>query len=698
MDRLMQRTSLALLAALATLATATTANALTPADPACRAAIQKNTTKLGQVAMRSIDVCLRHEMTAPTGANCNDLNDPVIAALGKVAAFEAKLHSVVASKCDPSTHALSLAEFVPGPCPSPATNATVSSFADVSDCEADIVKGMVEMVRRYILNPDTAAIAAHPKAYNLRKCGRAIATTATKLWWKTALYRGKCQNAEDKTLPPDGDVDTCATFLDDNIAAAFFHLNNAVQSACGASSTLTTNDLFLLHSCAADAAGIQSCVSNAIRKNASGVNSTSYEFTGVCPTEVRLELNSGTRAGINPGRQSSTALDAGWTGLGHRVDVTDGFVARLNLDCSDASCSSCAVSGNCEEGNCRCSNNQTIECGHVTGPYTQDVCGAGGTCQVMFGPPLALSAGGSPICVTNAIVADLTGSADVGTGQSLTTAHDVTMVYLGISQSRPCPTCSGATIGAAGTCSGGANNGGPCVTNAIHPDFGATSYQCHPYVPTNIAGSGLKLTLDFTDGHVSLPFGDSCDAAFGALACACGVCSLDNLQTCNGDADCATLGVGVCAKGGTGTSRRPNNCDDLSCEDVGEERGACMGENDLFCDGYERKDGTGIITCATNADCVALDSECPGGVPGSCGTCTLAQAKRCFLDPIEATGTAGMDGSEVVSTFCIGPTNNAGINAASGFPGPGRIVLDWNFTAYCPNGTQYEIGGSNCSP
>jgi hypothetical protein len=54
-----------------------------------------------------------------------------------------------------------------------------------------------------------------------------------------------------------------------------------------------------MHACAADVAGIQACVTNAIKKNASGVNSTSYEFAGVCPTEVRLELNSGTPTGAS---------------------------------------------------------------------------------------------------------------------------------------------------------------------------------------------------------------------------------------------------------------------------------------------------------------------------------------------------------------------------------------------------------------
>jgi hypothetical protein len=92
----------------------------------------------------------------------------------------------------------------------------------------------------------------------------------------------------------------------------------------------------------------------------------------------------------------------------------------------------------------------------------------------------------------------------------------------------------------------------------------------------------------------------------------------------------------------------------------------------------------------------ALNSECPNG---TCGTCALTQTKRCFLNPIEATGLAGMDGSEVVSTFLRDSDGEHGVNNASGFPRRRRIVLDWDFTAYCPNGTTpFELGGSNCPP
>jgi hypothetical protein len=53
--------------------------------------------------------------------------------------------------------------------------------------------------------------------------------------------------------------------------------------------------------------------------------------------------------------------------------------------------------------------------------------------------------------------------------------------------------------------------------------------------------------------------------------------------------------------GAAGAARRPNNCADLSCEDDGNEQGSCHGgpaEQDLFCTGFVRKGGGGIITCS----------------------------------------------------------------------------------------------------
>jgi hypothetical protein len=124
---------------------------------------------------------------------------------------------------------------------------------------------------------------------------------------------------EDKAAPADGDIDACATFDDGKIADAVTKLADTIQSKCG-DTGLTTDELFLIHSCAADVPTLKTCVANAIEKNASGVNTTSYEFAGICPTEVKMELNSrspsNARSGVSrtPGwTKDGTGLAMAWT-------------------------------------------------------------------------------------------------------------------------------------------------------------------------------------------------------------------------------------------------------------------------------------------------------------------------------------------------------------------------------------------------
>jgi hypothetical protein len=700
------RTRIAFFAALTVLGGETAANALTQPDLKCRSTIQTKTLKLGLTAMKAIDKCLYTEFQHSTGIDCNDLDNPFIAGIGKVAYARADLIGDIDQACHAPPHALTLAEFQPGPCPSPATGAVVDDFDDVAACEADIAEGMVENVRRYILDPDFEAIKDSHKTDELERCARKIGIYATKVWNGVAYYKAKCQKLADSALPPDGDVEACTTY-DSLIQSRIASFNSAIDTVCGPPSGLTTDDLYLVHSCGSDVATIKSCVVDAVVKNARGVNATSFEFAGVCPTEVKLELNSGTPVGASLGRQSNTALDMGWTGIGHRVDLHDGFVARMNLDCSDSSCSSCALSTNCEAGNCRCSNNATIECGSAPagGPFTQDICGAGNVCRPQLGPPLPLNIGGNPVCMTNPIVSELTGTTNVGTGAWSMQLKDTPKFHIGITEAKPCPTCSGATLGASGSCSGGANNGAACVTNAIHPDFGNLSYKCQPTLATNIAGAGLKLTINLTSGSVSLPAGDPCDAPLGATMCTCGACTGDLSTPCNGDADCSGAGLGTCEKTVVGAARRPNNCNSLVCDDQGGGLGECdqsPPDRESYCDAFTRKTGEGIILCSDadgnfngrSDDCEALDSECPSNF---CGNCTIDQRKRCFVDPIDATGSGSSEGAELVGAFCVSPSSSAGINGAAGFPGPARMTSDWDITAYCPDGTtEFELGGSLC--
>jgi hypothetical protein len=717
------RKALACFAAIALVVTAAgSASAMTKEDASCRATIAKNGGKVGSTTAKAIAGCIKNNLKTPATTNCT--NPAAYDTSAKVSGAKTKAVTAIPGKCVSGVVSASLLpEFQPA-CPSPGNDLAVTSINDVAQCTVDISQQMLENLYNYVLKPDYVAIAADKET---SKCANTIAKNVNKVWGTIQKGRASCQNTIDKGLM--GSYDYVCTKQDvvdptGKIGPAVTAAAAAIDAACNNAAGLSDADRGKLNSCTQAQVGLGACIMASVEKNAGGVTATEYEYAGVCPKEVRVEANAGTGGGTigagNGSRLTHSKLDTGWTGLGHFAEIVEGFVGRVNLTCSDTSCGSCTVTTNCEAGNCRCSNNHTIQCGAGTGPFTQDSCGAGNLCKPDFGPPLALSAGGSPVCVVNTINTELVGTADIGDGSSTTTVDNIAKVFLGVGQNKPCPTCSGA-LNAAGTCSGGANNGAACVTNALHPDFGGTSYQCQPALASNISGAGLKVNLTLTDAPVSLAFGDSCDPPNGALTCVCGVCSGDNTVTCNADATCSALAAGpapectgagapfacctgagtgkCCTKGGTGANRRPNNCNDNTCEDQGGELGECNGENDLFCDGFLRQTGDGILTCSTNGDCSALDSECPGGGAGACGECSLAQTKRCFLNPIDASGVPGQDGAELVSNFCSPPTNNVGINNAGGIPGAGRAVIDWDFKGFCPtpNDTrEFELGGSNC--
>lgn len=662
---------------------------VTAEDAACRAALRKNAFKLGVTTMRTIDACIKDALAGnvPADKDCNTWT--VADSGGQIAGAIAKLRSGIHPTC------LALpADIVAGAtqCPSPgdasdaggATDA-LDTLDELADCQGDINTEGIEPLRKYILSPSVERILAHPNASNIAKCANAIGKGATKLWSVLSKERGKCQSASDEEAGPYGygpGGSGCYDYDRGRIASAVTKLKHRIKKACG-DTGLTTSELALLGTCGdSNITVIQACVPQAVKKKANGVTASSYEFTGVCPVAAKLSANAGAAGGEV---RSRTSLDTGWTGLGHDAEIVNGFAAWVNLDCSD-DCGSCAITANCDEDNCRCNNDPSIRC-HT--PFaTGGVCGGTNVCDVHFGPPLPLAAGGVATCVTNIIKQELVGSGDAGRGTSMTEVKDIAKVFLGISQTAPCPTCTGATVGANGICNGGQRNGLACETSAVSPAFGNVSYDCPPELAKNATGAGLELRFSLTSGSVSLPFGDACDSPLDALNCACGACSLNPLIPCQTDDDC--LGFGTCNNAG-GPARQPNACSDLNCSfdaDAGPGEGSCdAGPTDRFCDGALKGNGDGFVTCASNADCAASVG----------GTCSLSKRRPCFLDPIAATGVAGTEGAELVTVFCSGPTTAPGVNAAGGIPGPTRLRLDLDYTTYCPDRlTHYEFNGANC--
>ena len=82
-----------------------------------------------------------------------------------------------------------------------------------------------------------------------------------------------------------------------------------------------------------------------------------------------------------------------------------------------------------------------------------------------------------------------------------------------------------------------------------------------------------------------------------------------------------------------------------------------------------------------------LAEDCEAGGDGILGTSDdkvgagpcAAFDHGCYLDPLEGEGGTTLNGlgdpeyENAVGMFCYTATTNAGVNAISGFPGPGRV-------------------------
>lgn len=302
-----------------------------------------------------------------------------------------------------------------------------------------------------------------------------------------------------------------------------------------------------------------------------------------------------------------------------------------------------------------------------------------------------------------------------------------------------------------GTCIEGANAGLDCEvagTNASFParpgalpGGGGYSLDCMPSVGINISGAGLALGVTQTTGsqslHANLPcsggncFCKTCSSSptvpcNSDSECSGGSCAVSADFLCSSNSDCENLDLGDCsgihrcslatsvqcstnadcknypsggpcqpatcsALGGSGVPPSPNACDGGACSDTGGGEGVCTsGPDDKTCDGLVRADGRGILSCNNNEDCTAND-------PLN-GTCSLLERRKCFLDPIVATGAADPEFPVGAAAFCVPPTSNSSINQVAGLPGPTRIVNQGQSRAFCAGDplTVYEPGAGGC--
>jgi len=642
----------------------------------CRATNAKSVGKLASTIAKAFDGCVKAAAKAGSGSCATTAGADT---KGKVPGTKQKLLDGITKACDDTAAAVALGEHQL--CGTPVGGAAITSFGQVGPCLNDLVDNNVARLKVALLAPDYAGALADKVA---NKCIGAIGKNATKYLSTIMKEQSKAVNGSDKL----GGDSNYANPGDPSgkIGAALGKLDAGIHKACD---PLTPAQWAIVRTCDDDVNGAIDCISKKVQAIAEGLNASAYDQPGSCASGVKVQIHQDAAGGADLG---PTELDVGFTGFGHNAGLIDDFVGAVNIDCGAATgndCTSCNVTLSCDEGNCRCSNNIHTVCD--TPLAAGGVCGAG-TCRVFFGPPLPLSASGTPTCVVNEITAELVGTANLATGESDTSVANRALVYGGISQSRPCPTCVG------GTCQGGANAGQACTIDGRSETFGDTSYDCAPTALANISGSGLKINLDLTDGTVNMPFALPCDPPLGILDCACSTCTGDNTLGCNSDAECAAAAAGTCRTDGLhgGALRVPNGCNTACIPVPGNPtEGVCDGDGpvDNYCAGLVKANGGGVITCSNNGDCDALDPECQGG---DCGDCTISEPRKCFLDPIVANGSPGTEGAVLVSDFCSAPTSSGSVNSAAGTPGPSRLSLDFEFFGKCADGSPWGPGGANC--
>jgi hypothetical protein len=478
---------------------------------------------------------------------------------------------------------------------------------------------------------------------------------------------------------------------------------------------------------------------------------TFVEFTGIPRSACDVGTNEGRLCTTNadcPGGSCvphlEGALDTGWTGNGHdSTIVSDGKITVGVSGCAGSSrpCGTCSLVGPVDNLNAatypsavgpskdlndhRCSNNTSVPCSNNTPCFQQclggtndgnactaasacpgGVCPAAGTCEYAFGTYLPLAAGGVSTCVGNQINGNITGTANIESGASATTAKLTSRVYNGITLSNPCPQCNGDTNtndGArGGTCSGGQRAGKACDVNGSSPNasFGKTSLDCPPLTGALIATLGIDLSNTTGSKVRTLSTANPLCRAPGwtTQRCQCDTCADLAAEACSTNADCPAghpCGVKRCTGGTNGGApcTLASECPGSACSTPGVQTagnqcdgasGDCVADagtpspNDRICSSGPLESFCGPVEtfrgCTGDSDCTFAGD-----------TCSVTRFRDCFDNgiPGELITATGLQSAPVndqsdptlAALFCVGPTSSGSINSAAGLPGPGRLEL-----------------------
>jgi len=682
--------------------------ALVPALAKCRDQIAKEQTRYVDTLFKSASAC-HADRSGGKESLATDCNDPSAGDLdGRNAAGRTRFRQRIGGEKSRCLGAEAVLDELRA-CPAPAATADddgpttgIDDFDEVASCLIALDDALVGLP----MHASFGLPSSMPSS-SAATCQAAI-TKAVRVLVKTYhKERRRCQRVIDKQT---NSLEYVCHGTDPRrkIGAAIVRLNDALVRYCD----IDDAEIQSLENCGDSLASLRDCVEEAIAPIGSALIAFAYSLDGTggggatTTTTTTTTLNNcgatfpvcggncpSGHACTNTGAvcecveeagacapatlrntffarlgspAAQTKLSVGWSGSTHNVDIPGRSVDIIDVSC-DPNCENCDVSLNPIKTDpfspCRCESNTSIRCDTINGPDGDDCPGLNQQCKCFFGAPLAISSGGTPVCVVNEIVEDYAGTMNLRSGEWHNSTRLSSLVHLGLSQTSPCPTCNGDPTPndgvAGGTCNGGISSGA-CDVNGIHPTFGPTSYDCAPSPLTNISGNGLQLALEFSTGISTLTYDLPCDPPFGN--CPCRVCSGDSTLGCTSNDDCAAQSAGACTAGG-GAGVQPNACSDGVCS----AQGLCSaGPTDTYCDGITHGDGQGFISCTTDLDCSALGA----------GTCTLSQQRRCFPDPIVVQGDPDRQNPVRATAFCVPPTTSFAVNSTGGLPGPGTFELE----------------------
>jgi hypothetical protein len=270
-------------------------------------------------------------------------------------------------------------------------------------------------------------------------------------------------------------------------------------------------------------------------------------------------------------------------------------------------------------------------CDETTNPQcTEDEAQTAAVNSATFGAPLPLLTAGVPVCLVNRFApAKITGfTADLATGVMGGTVNLLSDVYLS-SLTAVCPRCSGDAAGQVGTCDVGARQGRACTTEGVVTVANAAGnkrYTLSPDCPPSGTASGtLSIGLGLTTGTSTLTGSRPCPGQTQDVATICGACD----ATCSGAA-CASMTPGG------------------QCVDI--------------------KGGLSQICCANNPELPCFPTANGGQIVRTGGAAVPAPP---FPDPTYPK-TANVT---LVAAFCERSSGAATVDAVTGLPGPGAIIL-----------------------